>query len=51
LTIIGKNSEIPAGMLVEPGATIGTDVIAADYLTDQVKADQIIQTNRKPYEI
>jgi glucose-1-phosphate adenylyltransferase len=51
LTVIGKNTEIPAGMVVEAGATIGTDVVAADYLTPQVKSDQIIQTHRKPYEI
>jgi len=51
LTIIGKNSEVPAGVVIEPGATVGTDVVAVDYMTTLVKSDQIIQTNRKPYEI
>jgi len=51
LTVVGKNSEIPPAMVVEPGATIGTDVIAADYPALTVLPDQIIQTQRKPYEI
>ena len=51
LAVIGKNSDIPAGMVVEPGAEIGTDVIASDYPDPEVKSGESIQTNRKPYEI
>ncbi len=51
LAVIGKNSEIPAGMRVEPGASIGTDVIASDYSGPQVKSGETIQTKRQPYEI
>ncbi len=51
LAVIGKNSDVPAGMVVEPGAEIGTDVIASDYPDPEVKSGESIQTNRKPYEI
>lgn len=51
LAVIGKNSKIPAGMRVEPGATIGTDVIASDYPEPMVKSGETIQTKRQPYEI
>jgi glucose-1-phosphate adenylyltransferase len=51
LTVIGKGSEIPPGMVVEPGATIGTDVIASDYPGPVVKSGETIQTRREPNEI
>jgi glucose-1-phosphate adenylyltransferase len=51
LTVIGKNSDVPAGMVVEPGATIGADVIASDYPAMVVKSGETIETKRQPYEI
>jgi glucose-1-phosphate adenylyltransferase len=51
LTVVGKNSVIPANMLLEPGAEIGTDVIASDYSGQVVKPGNIIETKRQPYEI
>jgi glucose-1-phosphate adenylyltransferase len=51
LAVIGKNSEIPAGMIVEPEAAIGTDVIASDYPGPVIKSGETIQTKRQPYEI
>jgi len=51
LAVIGKNSEVPAACVVEPGAVIGTDVIASDYSSSVVKANEIMQTKRLPYEI
>jgi glucose-1-phosphate adenylyltransferase len=51
LAVVGKNSDIPAGMLVEPGAEIDTDVIASDYTSLVVKSGEMIQTKRQPYEI
>ncbi len=51
LAIIGKNSQVPAGVILEPGATIGTDVIEFDYPGKRVSAGEFIQTKRKPYEI
>ncbi|HTX89996.1 MAG TPA: sugar phosphate nucleotidyltransferase [Anaerolineales bacterium] len=51
LAVIGKNAWVPEGCLVKPGATIGTDVVAADYSGPVVKSGEILQTKRQPYEI
>lgn len=50
LTMIGKNSQIPPGITIEPGAIIGTDVIPSDFPSNLVKSDEHIQTKRYPYE-
>ena len=51
LAVVGKNSTVPAGMIVEPGATIGTDVIASDYTGPVVRSGELLETKRQPYEI
>ncbi len=49
--MVGKNSVIPEGMRINPGAIIGPDVIDHDYPSAEVAEDQIIETKRRPYEI
>jgi len=51
LVVVGKNSNIPPGVIVEPGATIGTDVAASDYSGSVVKSGEVLETKRQPYEI
>jgi len=51
LALVGKNSVIPVGTVVEPGAVIGTDVVPDDYDGLHVPATATITTRRKPYEI
>jgi glucose-1-phosphate adenylyltransferase len=51
LALVGKNAELPEGLVVEPGAEIGTDVVPSDFETLHIKAGQSIYTKRKPYEI
>jgi glucose-1-phosphate adenylyltransferase len=51
LAVIGKNSDVPEGMVIEPGAEIGTDVIASDYPGPVVKSGETVLTKRQPYEI
>ncbi len=51
LAVVGKNSVVPAGAVIEPGATVSTDVIASDYPTQVIRSGEIIQTKRQPYEI
>jgi glucose-1-phosphate adenylyltransferase len=51
LAVVGKNSIIPSGMIVEPGATIGPDVAASDYPGPVVKSGELLDTKRQPYEI
>jgi len=51
LTMIGKNSEVPKGYVVEPGAVIGTDVIESDYPASVVHGDDYILTKRLAHEV
>ncbi len=52
VAMVGKNTIIPAGMTVEPGAVIGTDVVESDYPEALfVRSSDYIQTVRQPYEI
>ena len=51
LTLVGKNTILPASVVVEPGAEIGTDVVPEDFGNLQVQAGQSIKTKRQPYEI
>jgi len=50
ITMVGKNSLVPPGMVVEPGSVIGPDVIAPDYPSEIVRSKDYIQTKRPPYE-
>jgi glucose-1-phosphate adenylyltransferase len=51
LTMIGKNSEVPMGFIVEPGAVIGTDVVESDYPAAIVRGDDYILTKRLAHEV
>lgn len=51
ISMIGKNSQVPAGLKIEAGAVIATDVIAEDYPTDIIRGDDYIQTKRLAYEV
>jgi glucose-1-phosphate adenylyltransferase len=51
ITMIGKNSQVTAGMVVEAGAVIATDVVPSDYPSDIVRSGAYIQTERLAYEV
>jgi len=51
LALVGKNSTVPAGYVVEPEAQIGTDVIESDYDESVIHAGQYIHTRRPANEI
>jgi glucose-1-phosphate adenylyltransferase len=51
IAMIGKNTTIPANMVIESGAVIGPDVIESDYPNQEVRQADFIQTKRMPYEI
>jgi glucose-1-phosphate adenylyltransferase len=51
LTMIGKNSMVPAGTIVEAGAVIDTDVDALDYPSALVRGRDYIRTRRALHEI
>lgn len=51
LTIVGKNSVVPSGLIVKPGGVINTDVMAEDYEVDVIQLGDEVCTKRQPYEI
>lgn len=51
IAVVGKNSTVPAGCVVEPGAEILTDVVASDYDENIVRDGQFVQTRRLANEI
>jgi glucose-1-phosphate adenylyltransferase len=51
LTVVGKNSFLPPGLVVEPGAVLETDLVPSDFSKGVVKSDETISTNRQPHEI
>jgi len=51
IAMVGKNSQVPVGEVVEPGAIIATDVILSDYNSPIVRTNDYIQTKRLPYEV
>jgi glucose-1-phosphate adenylyltransferase len=50
LTMLGKNSILPDGILVETGAVIGTDVTPKEFHSMIVKEDEYIENTRSPHE-
>lgn len=51
IAMVGKNSVLPAGMRIEGGAVIATDVIESDFNSDHIYGSDFIQTRRLPNEI
>lgn len=51
IAIVGKNSVVPAGYVIEPGAEIGTDVVESDYEEHIVRSGQYLGTRRSANEI
>jgi len=51
ITMIGKNSLVPPGLVLEAGVVVATDVIATDYPSSLIRGDAYIQTKRLPYEV
>jgi hypothetical protein len=45
--MIGKNSLIPAGAQIDPGAVINADVIPSDFPSLHIQSDQTIVKNRR----
>ena len=51
IAMVGKNSIVPAGIVIEAGALIATDVIPEDYPGTLIRQNAYIQTKRLPYEV
>ena len=51
ISVIGRESIIPDGWIIQSDAIIGPDVIPSDFSTNLVKSGEFVQTRRLPYEI
>jgi glucose-1-phosphate adenylyltransferase len=51
IAIVGKNSTVPEGCIIEPNSGVGTDVALSDYDEKYIRAGQFIQTRRLPNEL
>jgi glucose-1-phosphate adenylyltransferase len=51
LALVGKKSILPQGIVIEPGAVIGTDIIPSDFDDMLVKNKDMVLTKRKSYEV
>jgi glucose-1-phosphate adenylyltransferase len=51
IAMVGKNSAIPDGLVIEPLGMVGVDVCYSDFPSLSVQAHQFIQTKRLPNEI
>ncbi len=50
IALVGKNSKVPEGCVVEPNGQIGTDVALSDFDENYIHAGQFLQTRRLPNE-
>jgi len=51
IAMIGKNSMVPAGYIIEPAAVVATDVIPLDYPSTIIREGDYLQTKRLAYEV
>jgi glucose-1-phosphate adenylyltransferase len=51
ISMIGKNSTIPAGYIIEPAAVVATDVIPKDFPSTIIREGDYLQTKRLAYEV
>lgn len=51
IPMIGKNAILPANITIEPGASIGVDVVVSDFASDTIRSGMYIQTRRLPNEV
>jgi glucose-1-phosphate adenylyltransferase len=51
VALVGKNSTVPAGYVIEPEGEVGTDVVPTDYEDSTVRAGQSIKTRRLANEV
>ncbi len=51
ISMVGKNSIVPSGLVVEAGGVVATDVIPSDYTSDVIRNTDLLQTKRLPYEV
>jgi glucose-1-phosphate adenylyltransferase len=51
IPMIGKNAILPPHIVVQPGASIGVDVVVSDFSSEVIRSGMYIQTRRLPNEV
>lgn len=51
IAMVGRNSQVPAGAVLNAGGTIGWDVISSDYSSLDIQEGDFVQPRRLPFEI
>lgn len=51
IPMIGKNAILPPRIIVQPGASIGVDVVVSDFSSEIIRSGMYIQTRRLPNEV
>lgn len=51
ISMVGRNSIVPAGLILNPGGAVGTDVVPSDYSELEIAPGEFVQTRRLPNEI
>jgi glucose-1-phosphate adenylyltransferase len=49
--MIGKNSIVPEGAVIEAGGTVSTDVIEDDYPSLHIASGETVESKRRPYDV
>lgn len=51
IPMIGKNAVLPPHVIIQPGASIGVDVVVSDFSSEVIRSGMYIQTRRLPNEV
>ena len=51
IPMIGKNAILPPHIIIQPGASIGVDVVVSDFSSEIIRSGMSIQTRRLPNEV
>jgi glucose-1-phosphate adenylyltransferase len=51
IALVGKNSILPQGLVIEPGGVVGTDVLPTEFDSNCVRSGETVNSRRQPYEI
>jgi len=51
ISMVGKNSMVPAGITIMPGGMVGPDVVPEDYSVTIIKSNKTLQTRRPSHEL
>jgi hypothetical protein len=49
--MVGKNSFIPDGTIIEPGGIIGTDLSENDFSISTISEDMLVEKRKQIHEI